>query len=89
MRTINAKTARGRALLDTANNYAGYTLRDVYGTWSAEKEAAMDKCRRMYLDEDGRGFHICSANGWAFSVSWKTDAGTRLITRDNDYLITD
>ena len=46
----------------------GYTLSDVYDSWSAAKERAYDYCRRMYADLDGWNFCISGSNSMAFSV---------------------
>lgn len=46
----------------------GYTLSDVYDSWSDKKQIAFDYCRRMFNDLDGWNFCISGANCMTFSV---------------------
>lgn len=46
----------------------GYTLSDVYDSWSAAKERAYDYCRRLCEDLNGWDFCITGSNCMTFSV---------------------
>lgn len=58
------------------NAYAGWlrssasSLRDVYGTWSAEKEQAYNYCRKLFTEYNGELFRIIGANSFSFSVGF-------------------
>ena len=46
----------------------GYTLSDVYDSWSDKKQRAYDYCRELYNDLDGWDFCISGSNCMTFSV---------------------
>ena len=52
--------------LDSADT----TLKDVYTTWSAEKEYAYKNCKRLFDDLKGSCFTIVAKNGWMFTVGF-------------------
>lgn len=87
MTTIKSTTARGQALLDRAYTYEGYTLHEVYGSFSYAKAQAYKHCLDMCCAENGRNYHICSHNTFGFSVAWVTDEGVRIETSQSSYLI--
>ena len=87
MKIIKATTTRGQAMLNSAKNYEGYSLREVYGNYSSAKENAYCYCRVQCAKENGYNFHICSHNTFSFSVAWETEEGTRIETSNNSYLI--
>lgn len=94
MKTIKATTARGQAMLNSANKYEGYTLREVYGNYSYAKENAYNYCLEQCKKENGANFRIFSHNTFAFSVAWEITSpetgeviGTRIETANNSYLI--
>ena len=87
MKTINANTKKGMAMLASAENYEGYLLNDVYSNYSAEKERAWLYCRELCSAENGHNFHICSHNTFQFSVAWETEEGVRIETATNSYLV--
>ena len=91
---INGNTKRGKELLDRAKSNKGNKLYDVYSSFSAKKAKAYDDCyRRFYEDDNHANFHICSANGYQFTVAWQyTDKETGEVmihfeTKDSIYLI--
>ena len=88
MKTINANTKKGQAMLNSAMNFEGYTLPEVYGKCSPAKEYAWRTCLYQCQAENGKNFHICSHNTFSFSVAWETEKGVRIETANNSYLVT-
>lgn len=87
MLTLNPNTKRAQSLVKTAMHFDGVHLYDVYDRYSRRKLEAYHTCRDLCDEEGGDYFHICSYNGFAFSVAWFTDEGVRIETRDNSYFI--
>lgn len=93
MTIIKGSTKRGQELLARASKWEGTELSNVYGRWSAKKEQAMRDCREKCRAVHGTNFHICSSNGWAFSVAWNfinQETGERMTwleTSSNIYII--
>lgn len=87
MKTIKATTKRGQALIESAKNYQGYYLQDVYSNYSHAKAKAWNYCFEQYIKDNGTNFHICSHNSQTFTVAWETDEGMRIETAYNSYLI--
>ena len=73
-RIIKGSTALGKKLIDRGSNYDGYSLRDIYTSYSAQKQQAYDWCfekfRRALNSSD---FSIISHSIQQFSVSWLFD----------------
>lgn len=68
---LKASTKKGQFIISRGEQYIGTNLRDVYGSWSHEKQWAYDKCYEMYLVmENHNAFSICSRNTWCFTCSW-------------------
>lgn len=88
MLTIKGNTAKGQNLLARARTYKGESLHDVYTSFSRAKENAMNYCRNLCYNENGKNFHICSANTFQFSVAWEVENGVRIETGKNSYLVT-
>jgi len=91
-RIIKRSTKKGQQLCEFAHRYLGRSLRDVYGSWSQEKEDEYNKCLAEYLETpDHQAFGICGANSWMFSVSWlgRYEGMNALyyITKCNNYVI--
>lgn len=90
---ISGATKRGQMLLARASNFEGINLRDVYGRYSYAKESAMRDCKAWCEGTKGYNFHICSYNGWGFSVAWNytnEETGeimTRIETPRGTYII--
>ena len=73
-RIIKGSTALGQKLIDRGSNYDGYSLRDIYTTYSEHKQQAYDWCfEKFRRDLNSSDFSIISHNGWQFSVSWLFD----------------
>ena len=89
MQTVKTTTKKGKELLDRAIRYEGYSLWDVYGRYSRQKEEAWNECFKKFKEEGGRDFRICGHCISNFSVSWRTEAGWRLETYKSSYLITE
>ena len=87
MLTIKATTKRGQNMLQSAQNFEGYTLNEVYGSYSTAKICAFYDCLTKAQAENGHNFHICSHNTFGFSVAWETEKGVRIETPKNSYLI--
>lgn len=87
MKIIKTTTKRGQELLNSAKNYQGYYLQDVYSNYSHAKAKAWNYCFDKYLEENGTNFHISSHNSQTFTVVWETDKGVRVETARNSYLI--
>ena len=87
MLTIKATTKKGQAMLDRAKTFEGYTLNEVYGTYSSAKFNAFYDCLTKAQYENGKNFHICSHNTFGFSVAWEVADGVRLETPQNSYFI--
>ena len=87
MITIKASTKRGQDMLNRANYFDGYTLHDVYGSYSVAKENAYNYCRELCYKENGSNFHITSHNTFGFSVAWEVKNGVRIETPQNSYLV--
>lgn len=93
MAIIRGETKKGEALLARAKNWEGTDLSDVYGSWSTAKARAMRDCREKCNAVKGKNFHICSHNGWAFSVAWEYinqetgEVMTRVETSSGTYII--
>ena len=90
---IKGSTKMGQTLLARASRFEGTELSDVYGRWSSAKASAMRNCRALCNEMNGTNFHICSSNGWAFSVAWNytnPETGeimTRIETSRGTYII--
>lgn len=90
---IKGSTKRGQQLLARANHFEGTDLSDVYGRYSSAKANAIRNCRALCDKMNGTNFHICSHNGWGFSVAWNytnTETGeimTRIETSSGTYII--
>lgn len=87
MLIISSNTKKGKALLEVASLNEGKYLCDVYDRYSEEKRKAWQSCYRRCGREDGEGFHICTHNGYKFTVSWKTEKGVRIETATSSYLV--
>ena len=92
-KVINGATKKGQDLLARASVWEGRELWDVYGSVSRAKCVAMEECKRWCEETNGRNFHICSHNGFRFSVAWEYDNPetgelmTRIETADSTYIV--
>ena len=87
MTVIKSTTKKGQNMLNRAKNFEGYTLNEVYGTYSTAKICAFYDCLTKAQAENGKNFHICSHNTFGFSVAWEVENGMRIETPQNSYLI--
>lgn len=87
MLTIKSTTKKGQAMIQNAKKFEGYTLNEVYGSYSNAKYNAFVYCLNKAQAENGRNFHICSHNTFGFSVAWETDKGVRIETPKSSYLV--
>lgn len=87
MRTINANTRKGMALMDAYNRSNIYDIYDAYERPSVEKVRADSDCRKLCNREGGFGYMIISYNTFAFSVAWRTPEGLRVETAQNSYIV--
>lgn len=88
MTVIKANTKKGQSMIEKAKNFEGYTLNEVYGTYSPAKFHAFYDCLMKAQAENGKNFHICSHNTFGFSVAWKVENGVRIETPKSSYFIT-
>ena len=87
MLIIKSTTKKGRAMIASTKNYIGYSLHDVYASYSNAKLNDWNECRSMCIAENGKNFHIISKNTFGFSVAWECPKGMRIETPKNSYLI--
>ena len=87
MTTIKSTTKKGYNMMQSAMNYDGYYLRDIYNSYSYEKQKAWEDCLNMCQKENGKNFHIFSHNSFSFSVAWEVENGIRIKTSCNSYLV--
>lgn len=55
------------------NNSAATELYHVYGSFSAAKAKAFDRCKEIVYQYNGRGLKIIGHNGYCFSVGFLFD----------------
>ena len=84
---IKSTTKKGAAMLNSAKTFEGYTLNEVYSSYSNAKLCAYHHCLNKAANENGHNFHICAHNTFGFSVAWETEKGVRIETPKNSYLI--
>lgn len=84
---IKATTKKGQNMLQSAKNFQGVTLNEVYGKYSNAKYNAFVYCLNKAAAENGKNFHIYSHNSFGFSVAWEVENGVRIETAQNSYLI--
>lgn len=84
---IKGTTKKGQNMIESAKNFEGYTLNEVYGNYSPAKFHAFCDCVLKAQAEGGKNFHICSHNTFGFSVAWEVEKGMRIETPKNSYLV--
>lgn len=87
MITIKSTTKKGYNMMQSAMNYDGYYLYDIYNSYSYEKQKAWEDCLNMCQKENGKNFHIFSHNSFNFSVAWEVENGIRIETSCNSYIV--
>ena len=92
MREFKASTRQGQNIINRASYHEGYSLDDVYGSYSHEKAYSYNKCYELYVsDVNAIDFHICSHNSFCYSVAWNTiidgEEVLRVETANNSFLV--
>ena len=87
MTIIKGTTKKGENMLNNANYYDGYSLHDIYNSFSYAKEKAYNYCRELYYKENGSNFRIISHNTFSFSIAFDVENGVRIETPNNSYLV--
>lgn len=87
MTIVKANSYKGKQLVARGQQWEGKFLNQVYDKWSDAKQKAWDRCYKMCIAEGGEEFGIVSHNTFGFSVSWFTEAGMRMETPQNSYLV--
>lgn len=92
MREFKASTRQGQNIINRASYHEGYSLADVYGSYSNEKAYSYNKCYELYASDDNASdFHICSHNSFCYSVAWNTiingEEVLRVETANNSFLV--
>ena len=89
---LKASTKRGQAVIASGEACKGVTLRDIYASWSDDKQKYYDDCYTQYLEtEEHYNFRVKACGSWSFVASWMgTKDGENIMrveTRDNSYLV--
>lgn len=63
-------TKKAQSRIESYRKATATSLRDVYTSWSDDKEKAYRRCIQMKVDMNGYDFRIISANGWKFSCGF-------------------
>lgn len=61
---------RQKGIVESYKKATADTLREVYGSWSNDKENAYKKCKALCSEMNGERFRIISANGWKFTAGF-------------------
>ena len=87
--TANVKkgTKKYKYLYWTYFRYKGHELKDVYKTCSKAKKDAELAIKREMVDEDGRNYHICSANCNFFTCGYETKDFIVVRTASHRYVL--
>lgn len=88
MRTLRATTKQAQRFINAYNISDATSLDELYRKPSYNKINAYNWCLEQFAKENGKGFRITGAGTFTFSVAWMTDAGLRVETAQNSYLIT-
>ena len=89
MKKLNRDTEKAKSFIRNYWASSNITLRDCYGRYSKEKEAAERSCRAIMHKEGGCDFRIISYNTFGFTCGWRTKTSTdlRIETPKNSYII--
>lgn len=87
MKTINASTKKGAALIQSYRMASASSLNECYTSCSHSKYIAERNCREWMAWEQGEGFRIMSFNTFSFTCGWRTAEGLRVETSSNSYLV--
>lgn len=85
---LSEETKKGQEIIALGSRWEGNDLCQVYDKWSADKQKAFDDAWEMYRNaRHGDSFGICSHNSFGFTVSWLSDDGLTVLTKDTEYLV--
>ena len=87
MTIINANTKRASDMIRRASVSEGYSLDEVYSSYSAAKANSWSYCRDLCRREGGSSFRIISHNTFGYSVAWDIPEGIRIATAKSSYLV--
>lgn len=92
MKELKGSTKAGQSVIARASFCEGYTLHDVYNSFSQAKDNAYHWCAMEFHDtKNAHDFHICSHNTFGFTVAWQGKINDENIlryeTKDNSYLV--
>ena len=87
MITLKKETKRGQGFIYAYNVSKFSTINEAYGRPSLAKCAAFRRCVDMCNKKNGHDLKITGAGNFFFSVAWLTDAGLRVETAYNSYII--
>ena len=91
-RVFKASTKQGASIIKRASYYEGFSLDEVYGSFSPSKANSWKWCFTKYCDTPkSRNFHICSHNSFQYSVSWdgeyNGERATFVETANNSFVV--
>ena len=91
MKKLKASTKAGYRWIISARNNEGYKLSDIYGSYSVNKEKAMEWCLNQYNStENSENFRIISHNNNFFTVAWEEygkEPKLHIETAKNSYVV--
>lgn len=87
MITIKKETNKGQGFIHAYKMSSCESIYDAYKTPSFAKCSSFQNCVDLCNRENGHGLKITGAGTYCFIVAWLTDAGLRVETACNSYLI--
>lgn len=87
MTELRKGTKKYEYFMERSKAYRGDELSSVYKSFSSDKRNAELKIKRMMLDLDGYGYHICGKNCDTFSCSFQTKTHVYFFTSENTYVM--
>lgn len=92
MKDLKYSTKAGQKIYKMGSRYEAMYLKQIYDSYSQEKQKAYDWCYEEYLKtENHNAFSICSHNIFEFTCSWvgilDGENIMRFETSKNSYLV--
>lgn len=87
MKTISLNSKQGQSFMWRYNHSKATDLKQEYKKPSSKKIQAFNYCKELCESEGGTDFKVISAGCHFFSVAWKVEAGLRVKTYANSYLV--
>lgn len=88
---LSLNTAYGKRVNAMGVSCRGYSLSDIYKTWSNAKTKAFNRCMALCQADSGISFRVGNVSSFAFTATWlyKKDGMwyRRVETKDNSYVI--